>query len=361
MLDPAAGAGTKGRGYMAKRGADDRVDGVAAAVDELYGLPLDQFTTARAERARQARADGDRDAAAVIAKLPKPNVVAWLANQLARRDPGELRPLLELGESLRRATADLDAARLGQLSRQQRQVVSALTGRARELAAEAGQAVSDSTVRGLEDTLHAALADEQAAQELAQGQLTAGLSHTGFPGLDAAADSAHSAAAVGAPPQKRVRPASPGKPGRAAGSGREAGTASPDAPSPAGRTAQRSRKAASDRRAEAARAAAEARRQQLERARRAEADARADAAEADRDQDRARTALTAAESAARQAEETISRLQDELDAVLDARNNVGRAQRQARKDADRADRTARQAERRLTEATARREELERDA
>jgi hypothetical protein len=361
---------------MAGRVADDRADAVAAAKDELYGLPLGQFTMARAERAKRTRADGDREAAAVIAKLPKPNVVAWLANQLARREPGQLRPLLELGESLRQATADLDAARLGQLSRQQREVVSALTGRARELATEAGQAVSDSTVRGLEDTLHAALADEQAAQELTRGQLAAGLSRTGFPGLDAAADEADMAAAWAVPAQKQARPAASAKRGtaersgssaasrkqtRADGSSREAAAARPDRPSPDNRTAQRTRKAAADRRAEAARAAAEARRQQLERARRAEADASGEADEAGREQDRARTALTDAESAARQAEETISRLQDELDAALDARNNAGRTQRQARKDADRADRTARQAERRLTEATARREELERDA
>jgi hypothetical protein len=340
---------------MAEHSADDRADRVVAAKDELYGLPLGRFTSVRAERVKQARADGDREAAAVIAKLPKPNVVAWLANQLARRDLGELRPLLELGQSLRRATTDLDAARLSQLSRQQRQVVSDLTGRARQLAAEAGQSVSASTVRGLEDTLHAALADEQAAQELVGGQLAAGLSRTGFPGLDAAADPT---AAPAAPAQMRARPGAPGKPGRAAGSGREALAAGPDESSRAART---TRKTASDRRAEAARAAAEARLQQLERARRAEAKAQADASEADADRDRAATALTESESIARQAEDAISRLQDELDAALDARNNAGRAHRQAQKDAERADRTALRAERRLAEATAHREELERDA
>jgi hypothetical protein len=346
---------------MTGDGADDRADGVAVAKNELYGLPLGQFTAARAERAKQARAAGDREAAAAIAKLPKPNVVAWLANQLARQDPRELRLLLELGESLRRATADLDAAHLGELSRQQRQLMSALTGRVRQLAAQAGQAVSDSTVRGLEDTLHAALADEQAAQELVRGQLAGGLSRTGFPGLDAGADSADPAAVLAALGHKRTRPAAPDRQVRVVGSARESATASPDEPSHGGRTVQSTRKAASDLRVEAARAAAEAHRQQLERARRAEADAAADAAEADRDQDRARTALAAAESAARHSEETISRLQGELDAALDARNNAGRAQRQARKEADRAERTTRQTNRRLIEATARREELEREA
>jgi hypothetical protein len=341
---------------MAGRGTDGQAGDVAAAAGELYGLPLGEFTAARAERAKQARSAGDRGAAAVIAKLPKPNVVAWLANQLARQHPGEIRPLLELGESLRQATAALDAPRLGQLSRRQRQVVSALMGRARELAAEAGQAVSDGTARGLEETLHAALADEHAARELAQGQLAAGLSRTGFPGIDAAAGAWAGAGAgdtaATAPARERVPPAEPGPPGQAAGSAARAAKAG---------SAQRAAKAASERRAEAARAAAEARRQQLERARRTEADARGDAAEAGREQDRARAALVEAEGAARQAEETISRLQAELDAALDARNSAGPAQRQARREADRADRTARQAERRLTEATARREDLERDA
>jgi hypothetical protein len=359
---------------VAGRGSGDQADSVSAATDQLYGLPLTQFTAARSDRAKQARAVGDRDSAAVIAKLPKPNVVAWLANQLARREADGLRALLDLGDSLRQATAELDAARLGELSRQQRQILSALTSRARELSTEAGQAVSDSTVRGLEDTLHAALADEEAAQELVRGQLTVGLSRTGFPGLDAAAAEADMAAWA-VPARKGGRSAAPTKPSPADRSGSAAdsgdlprsarashGATSAGAvrPSPPGQTA-RSRKAASDRRDEAARAAAEARRRQLARARQLEAEARADAEEASRDQDRARTALTDAETSARQADETISRLQDELDAAVDARNNAGRAQRQARKDAERAERTARQAERRVTEAAARRDEFERDA
>ena len=321
-------------GDMAGRGADATGSPVAAAAGELYGLPLAEFTPARAERAKQARAGGDRAAAAAIGRLAKPSVVAWLANQLARQYPGELAPLLELGDALRRATAALDAAQLRQLSRQQQQVVSALMGRVRELAAAAGQAVSDSTARGVEDTLHAALADESAARELTGGQLAAGLSRTGFPGIDSAAGPA------------------PAGPRAAAGQRRQPAGAAGAGPA---RPGQRGAKAEPGRPAQAA---AEARRQQLERARRAEADAQGYAGEAGRDQDRARSALTAAQHAVRSAEETISRLQDELDTALDARNNAGRAERQAAKEADRADRTARQAGRRLAEATARRQELE---
>jgi hypothetical protein len=374
---------------MAGRGPGDRADRVAAAAADLYGLPPGEFTAARAERAGQARADGDRPAAAVIAKLPKPNVVAWLANQLARRHPGEIGSLLELGGALRQATADLDAARLGQLSRQQRQIVSGLLGQARELGAEAGQAVSGGTARGLEDTLHAALADEAAGQELARGQLAAGLLRTGFAGID---DAAAAAAAHTATPRTRTPSAAAdrgSRTGQVAEPDPTPGSAAPAAKRPPGRrgekaaaserttkapagqrdaksaadrraraAADRRAKAAADRQAEAARAAAEARRQQRDQARQAEEDSRREAEEAGRDRNQAQAALADAESAAQAAEATVDRLQRELDAALDARNNAGRAQRQARKEADRADRTASQAERRLAEATTRRADLE---
>ena len=39
---------------MAGRGTDDQAGDVAAAAGELYGLPLGEFTAARAERAKQA-------------------------------------------------------------------------------------------------------------------------------------------------------------------------------------------------------------------------------------------------------------------------------------------------------------------
>jgi hypothetical protein len=42
--------------------------------------------------------------------------------------------------------------------------------------------VSEDMARGLEETLHAALADPAAAEQLAQGRLTGGLSGSGFPG-----------------------------------------------------------------------------------------------------------------------------------------------------------------------------------
>ncbi len=299
---------------MARRGTSGRPDAADAAADDLYGRPLNEFIVARGERAKQARAGGDGEGAMAIGKLAKPNKVAWLANQLVRAHPDELRSLLELGDSMRHATASLDAERLRQDSRQQHQIIHALLQQAHILANAAGQAMSDSTARGLEDTLHAALADEQAALQLSQGRLTSGLSRSGFPGIDASAV-----------------PAVAG-------------------PAAAGKRAQLGKRTGAD---------PAARREQLNRARQDEQDARSDAAHADRARENAQATLTRAHDAAGDAADNVGRLKAELDAALEAQASAGRAVRQARKDADRADRAAHHAERRLQDATARRKDIER--
>jgi hypothetical protein len=155
------------------------VDDIA---DELYALPPREFTAARNARAKEARQAGDTDLAKRITALGKPTMTGWLTNQLVRERSDEIRALLELGASLREATASLAGDELKELSRQQRQVVRALVRQARELADASGHPASEDTARGVEQTLHAALADEGAAQQLAAGHLTGVLSTAGFPG-----------------------------------------------------------------------------------------------------------------------------------------------------------------------------------
>lgn len=155
------------------------VDDIA---DELYALPPREFTAARNARAKEARQAGDTDLAKRITALGKPTMTGWLTNQLVRERSDEIRALLELGASLREATASLAGDELKELSRQQRQVVRALVRQARELAGAAGHPASEDTARGVEQTLHAALADERAAEQLAAGHLTGVLSTAGFPG-----------------------------------------------------------------------------------------------------------------------------------------------------------------------------------
>jgi hypothetical protein len=174
---------------------------VDAVADELYTLPPGEFVASRDEKVREAKEAGDRDAARAIAALRRPTVVAWLANLLARRHPDDVAPFLELGEALRDATATLSGPELRDLSRQRHQLVHALVRTARALGEAEGQRVGEDSARGLEDTLHAALADPDAAQQLLDGRLTTGLSRAGFGDPTAA-----SAAGGGSPsPAKKAR------------------------------------------------------------------------------------------------------------------------------------------------------------
>jgi len=154
--------------------------------EELYGLPLAEFTAARTGYEKQARQAGDKELAGQIKALAKPNVVAWLANQLARAHADELAPLVELGAGMREATRALAGDELRALAKQRDQVVRALLTQARALAKKAGQPVSDATASGVADTLHAALVDERAAQALLAGRLTEGLFRSGFGDVDTA-------------------------------------------------------------------------------------------------------------------------------------------------------------------------------
>lgn len=156
-----------------------RVD-VDSVADELYGLPREEFTAARDARARYAREAGDRALATAIGKLRKPTSAAWLANLLARGHPGEVGELIELGDALREAHTSVDGETLQELSRQRQQVVHALVQRARGLGHDAGAPVSEAVARELEDTVSAALADSDAARELAAGRLVTALQPTGW-------------------------------------------------------------------------------------------------------------------------------------------------------------------------------------
>ena len=75
-------------------------DPLEEAADRLYGLPFDDFIAERDATAKRLRKEGEKDAAAAVAKLPKPSQVAWVANQLGRAGADEL---LSAGDAIRDA------------------------------------------------------------------------------------------------------------------------------------------------------------------------------------------------------------------------------------------------------------------
>ena len=61
---------------------------VTEVEDRLYGADLDEFVKERAAAAKELRSERRRDDAAVVAKLAKPSVAAWIVNRVARDSPG---------------------------------------------------------------------------------------------------------------------------------------------------------------------------------------------------------------------------------------------------------------------------------
>ncbi len=161
-------------------------DPLIALADELYALPLAEFTPVRDARARELRAE-DRPLSDRVKRLRKPSLAAWVLNLLVRREPEQVDQVLAVGEALREAQATLDAEQLRALTRQRRQVTAALATTARARAREEGVRVTEAVAEQLEASLTAALLDEGAAAALRSGLLVAALHATGVEAADVAA------------------------------------------------------------------------------------------------------------------------------------------------------------------------------
>jgi hypothetical protein len=230
----------------------------------LYALPPDRFIAARDEAVAEARAAGDREGAARLAKLRRPTVAAWLVNLLAQHRPEQVGELLDLASALRDAQHRLRGEELRALSNRRREAIARLVSQVRGLAVEAGRPARETLpLAEVEATLTAALADEEVAEAVRAGRLTKATGYAGFGEVPAAE------AADGGKPRLRVID---GGGGAAAPSDRKATRAA--AREEAARDA-----AARDERRAAQKAAQEAR---AEERRRAEAALREAAAEQER-------------------------------------------------------------------------------
>jgi hypothetical protein len=184
-------------------------DSLSQVAGQLYGLPPAEFTAARDDRAGQARAAGDREAAAQIRKLTRPTLSAWLVNQLVRASGPLMSRLFQLGQSLHDAQRELDGDRLRELAVQRRQVIAELMPEASRVAAAAGVAVSGSALDEVRATLEAALADADARAAVSAGQLTRPISYAGLGEVDLAS------ALVAMRPGQAGRPGQAVRPGQA--------------------------------------------------------------------------------------------------------------------------------------------------
>jgi hypothetical protein len=146
---------------------------------DLYGLPLEEFTKARDELAKELRSAGKKEAADEVKALRKPSVSAWTVNQLARRHPQETKALVKAGGELRKAQRAAVGGRgpeaLRAATRAHRDRLDELTTAARDELGAAG-----TTLQRVAQTLRGASIDKEASKGLIAGTLAADYEQSGF-------------------------------------------------------------------------------------------------------------------------------------------------------------------------------------
>jgi len=282
----------------------DQVEDVAG---RLYGLPLEDFTRERDAAARELRKAKERDAAAIVAKLPKPSQASWAANTLAREQRDLVDALLDATDELRAAqegaVAGKGASELRAAAAAQREAVEALVAAAKDLR-PGGRKPTEPTLERLRTTLTAAATDDDVRTALEQGRLVEDASGAGAWGLVPGAD------APAAPPRKPRR-AKPKKSEEEKDDRAEREAAERE---------ERERRQKLEAELREARAERRSRERELERAERGAEraakrleDALAAAEDAREQAEEARADLDAAREAAEEARDVTARLEEQLD------------------------------------------------
>lgn len=150
------------------------------ALDELYGAALDEFVAERKRLAKKLDGDDAKD----IAALRKPNVAAWVLNQLARRERRDIDLLLDAGHRLRQAQAGVlrggEKESFEDARRKESDALKRLAKAAERLLRDARGSASASTLKKIDESLRAAAITEEGRELLARGRFTEPLRASGF-------------------------------------------------------------------------------------------------------------------------------------------------------------------------------------
>jgi hypothetical protein len=142
-------------------------------VDRLFAVPLEDFVAERKQVAKELRAAGDREAAAEVAKLPKPTPPAWALNQLAREEPEAVGAWLDVAEELRDVSANPGAG-LREAMAAHRDATRTLLGVVRDRARPGGKPLSEPMLERVRELLQAATVDASVADALRAGCVVEG-------------------------------------------------------------------------------------------------------------------------------------------------------------------------------------------
>lgn len=149
-------------------------------LDELYGAPLDEFVAERKRLAQKLGGDEGKE----LAKLRKPNVAAWVLNQLARRERRDVDLLLDAGHRLRQAQAGVlrggEKESFEDARRKESDALKRLTKAAERLLRDARGTASASALAQVGESLRAAAVTEEGREVLARGRFVEPLRASGF-------------------------------------------------------------------------------------------------------------------------------------------------------------------------------------
>jgi len=152
---------------------------VARALDELYGVPPKDFSSARNAKAAALKAAGHTEAAEAVRRLAKPSPFLWATNQLARLDPERVVRFVDVVRRVRQSQLR-DRRTAAEGMQTIRAELQALTNRAAEVLTKAGYRVPASAITRISNTLLGAAVDAQLVDDVRRGRLAAELAAPGF-------------------------------------------------------------------------------------------------------------------------------------------------------------------------------------
>ncbi|HXB56261.1 MAG TPA: hypothetical protein VN461_15890 [Vicinamibacteria bacterium] len=133
---------------------------VETEIDRLYQLSLAEFIAARNALAAKLKAGGDKDNAARVRELGRPNVTAWAANLAYWRARPEFDALTASTRRLQSAQAEgATGMALREAMKERREAQAALMERAKSLLVTAGHGASQDTLRRVSGTFEALAAE----------------------------------------------------------------------------------------------------------------------------------------------------------------------------------------------------------
>lgn len=152
-------------------------------VDDLFKLPLAEFTDARNELAKRLKQSGRANDANLVKTLTKPSVSAWTVNQLYWNHRVAFDRLLAAGQRFHKAQASGLAGKVADLRGSldaRREALLRLSELAESLLSDAGHNPSPDTMRRVTTTLEAVSAHASPSDGPTLGRLSQDVDPPGF-------------------------------------------------------------------------------------------------------------------------------------------------------------------------------------